>query len=325
MGHGQVWTGSLAAAMKHSLIDRQSVSVIIPTWNGAQWLEAVLSGLTQQTLVPDEIIVVDSGSTDGTLDIVRRHGIRLVEIAQQDFDHGGTRTMAAGLAVGDILVFMTQDAVPADRDALELLVQPFAQDDSIAAAYGRQLPNSDASPFSEHLRLFNYPVQSEVRCWADRSQYGFKTIFISNSFAAYRRDVLAAHGFFPKRLLFGEDTLTVAKLLENGYCVAYVSRARVYHSHNYSILQDVKRYFDIGVFHVDQEDQLMKFGGPGGAGMRFVRSEIAMLWAKKKYYLVPESCIRNLGKFVAYQLGKRYKKLPHCCARRMSMHRSWWF
>ncbi|MEA2115042.1 MAG: glycosyltransferase, partial [Thermodesulfobacteriota bacterium] len=107
--------------MKNNLADRQSVSVILPTWNGAQWLEAVLSGLEQQTLVPDEIIVVDSGSTDGTLDIVRRHGIRLVEIAQQDFDHGGTRTMAAGLAAGDILVFMTQDAVPAGRDALEQL------------------------------------------------------------------------------------------------------------------------------------------------------------------------------------------------------------
>jgi rhamnosyltransferase len=310
--------------MSDSMDIRPTVSVIIPTWNGEQWLEKLLTMLEQQTLVPDEILVVDSGSQDRTCDLVCRHNVRLIEIAQEDFDHGGTRTMAAGLAVGEILVYMTQDAVPAGRDALELLVKPFMKDEKIAATYGRQLANSDANLFSEHLRLFNYPDQSEVRCWGDRSQYGFKTIFISNSFAAYRRDVLATHGFFPKKVLFGEDTLTVAKLLENGYCVAYVGDACVFHSHNYSIWQDFKRYFDIGVFHRHQDKQLSKFGGPGGAGKRYVRSEMSMLAAKKKYFLLPESLIRNAGKFIAYNLGRRYKKIPHCCAERLSMNRSWW-
>ena len=310
--------------MSTSMDMRPSVSVIIPTWNGEHWLEELLSKLERQTLVPDEILVVDSGSTDGTCDIVCSHNVRLIEIAQKDFDHGGTRTMAAGLAAGEILVYMTQDAVPATSDALELLVQPLMKDEKVAAAYGRQLANRDANLFSEHLRLFNYPDQSEVRCWDDRSKFGFKTIFISNSFAAYRSDLLAAHGFFPERHLFGEDTLTVAKMLENGYCVAYVSEAGVYHSHNYSILQDVKRYFDIGVFHVNQSEQLMKYGGLGGTGRRYVRSEIAMLVARKKYYLLPEGFMRNLGKFIAYNLGKRYKILPCCCAKRLSMNRSWW-
>ena len=310
--------------MNSSVDSRPSVSVIIPTWNGAQWLDRLLSGLERQTLVPDEILVVDSGSTDDTRGIARRHNVRLKEIAPEEFDHGGTRTMAAGLVSGEILVYMTQDAVPAAGDALEFLLQPFSQNEKIAATYGRQLANRDATIFSEHLRLHNYPGLSEVRCWQDRSQFGFKTIFISNSFAAYRRDVLAAHGFFPKRLLFGEDTLTVAKLLESGYCVAYVSNAGVYHSHNYSILQDFKRYFDIGVFHVDQAEQLMKFGGLGGAGRRYVRSEITMLLARKKYYLFPECVMRNLGKFIGYKLGKHYNILPRCCAERLSMHRSWW-
>ena len=324
MGTGKVCTGPLAAGMSNPMDIRPTVSVIIPTWNGEQWLDRLLTMLEQQTLVPDEIIVVDSGSQDRTCDLVCRHNVRLVEIAQQDFDHGGTRTMAAGLAVGEILVYMTQDAVPASRDALELLVQPFMNNDKIAATYGRQLANNDANIFSEHLRLFNYPDQSEVRCWNDRSQFGFKTIFISNSFAAYRRDVLAAHGFFPKKLLFGEDTLTVAKLLENGYCVAYVGDACVYHSHNYSIRQDFKRYFDIGVFHKHQVEQLRKFGGPGGAGKRYVRSEMSMLVAQQKYFLLPESLIRNAGKLIAYNLGKLYKRIPRCCAERLSMNRSWW-
>jgi len=309
--------------MSSGIDNHPSVSVIIPTWNGEQWLDSLLNKLEQQTLVPDEILVVDSGSSDATCAIARRHNVWLTEIAQKDFDHGGTRTMAATLAAGEILVFMTQDAIPASREALALLVRSF-QDDRVAAAYGRQLAASDATLFSEHLRLFNYPPRSEVRCWQDRRQWGFKTIFISNSFAAYRREVLAGHDFFQKRLLFGEDTLTVAKLLESGYCVAYVSEAAVYHSHNYTILQDFKRYFDIGVFHVDQAEQLMKFGGPGGAGRRYVRSEIGMLLARKKYYLLPQCVLRNLGKLLAYNLGKQYKILPRCWAERLSMNRSWW-
>ena len=303
---------------------RPTVSVIIPTWNGEQRLDKLLFMLEHQTLVPDEIIVVDSGSTDATCTIAHCHHVRLVEIAKADFDHGGTRTMAAGLATGEILVYMTQDAIPADKDALERLILPFSADEKIAASYGRQLANEDAGFFSEHLRLFNYPAGSDVHCWENRSQYGFKTIFISNSFAAYRHDVLAAYGYFPKRLLFGEDTLTVAKLVENGYRVAYVGDALVYHSHNYSILQDAKRYFDIGVFHFDHDYQLRKFGGVGGAGMKYICSELALMVARKKYHLLPEWIMRNFGKYIAYHVGKHYKMLPRCCAKFLSMHPGWW-
>ncbi len=310
---------------------RPSLSVIIPTWNGARWLEQLLTMLEQQTLVPDEILLIDSGSTDATSAIADRHDVEVLSIKQQDFDHGGTRTLAAAHASGDILVFMTQDAIPADKEALQRLVQPLLDQENpqqkIAATYGRQLPARDATVFSAHLRLYNYPDSGktpEIRCWQDRSRLGFKTIFISNSFAAWQRQCLTETGFFPERLLFGEDTLTVAKLLENGYCVGYVSDACVYHSHNYSVLQDIKRYFDIGVFHIDQSGQLMKFGGLAGAGRKYVRSELAMLLAQKKIYLLPEWFLRNLGKFMAYNLGKRYRKIPHCLAKRLSMNHSWW-
>jgi rhamnosyltransferase len=309
--------------MQNTMDHTPSVAVIIPTRNGEQWLASLLSMLQQQTLVPEEILVVDSGSSDATCTIARKYGVRLEQIGPETFDHGGTRTMAAGRVDADILLYMTQDAVPSTEDALERLVRPLAEE-KIGATYGRQLPAADAHPLSRHLRLFNYPDQSEVRCGQDRHRYGFKTIFISNSFAAYRRDVLAAHGFFPEHLLFGEDTLTVAKMVENGYCIAYVSEACVYHSHNYSIVQDFKRYFDIGVFHVDQAEQLMKFGGPGGAGRKYVKSEMAMLIAEKRYLLLPESCLRNCGKLLAYNLGKRYRILPRRLAQRLSMNSRWW-
>jgi rhamnosyltransferase len=306
-----------------------TVSLIIPTLNGECWLDDLLSALEQQTLVPDEILLVDSGSTDGTLGIAKRYMskhsfVRLHEIKQEDFDHGGTRTMAARKTAGDILLFMTQDAVPSDNKAVELLVRSFGSNEKIAAAYGRQLPAQDASFFGEHLRLFNYPDKPQLRCQQDWEFYGFKTVFISNSFAAWRRDLLEEQGYFPEHLLFGEDTVTLAKMLEKGYYVSYVSEAAVRHSHNYSITQDFKRYFDIGVLHETQAKHLLRNGGPAGAGRKYVLSELAMIAEKKKYYLLPEAFLRNLCKFFAYKAGRRFNMLPGHCPARFSMNPGWW-
>lgn len=308
---------------------KQTVSLIIPTLNAEPWLDDLLSALLRQTLLPDEILLVDSGSSDNTLKIaeryVREHSFfRLIAIKKEEFDHGGTRTMAARQSSGDILLFMTQDAVPADNTALELLLRPFAENNNLAAAYGRQLPAKDATFFSEHLRLFNYPEKSQLRCLRDWKIYGFKTVFISNSFAAWRHDLLKEQGYFPEQLLFGEDTVALAKILEKGYYAAYISEAAVIHSHNYSIIQDFKRYFDIGVLHEIQAKHLLQHGGPAGAGKKYVLSELAFMSRTRKYSLLPESFLRNLCKFMAYKIGRRFRMLPRHWPARFSMNPGWW-
>lgn len=300
------------------------ISVIIPTRNGAHWLDQLLTGLERQTRPVAEILIVDSSSTDATCSIAGEHGVQVLQIDVGSFDHGGTRSMAAQYVHGNILVFMTQDAVLKDDFSIERLIAPFLEREDIGAAYGRQLPAAGADCFARHLRLHNYPETSSVRCWQDRERYGFKTVFISNSFAAYRRDVLAGAGFFPAKQIFGEDSSTLAKILENGYCVAYVSTAQVLHSHNYSLLQDFRRYFDIGVFHACNSDLLGKFGSPTGAGKRFVRSELSFLYQQKRFFRLPESILRSVAKLVAYQLGKRYKRLPEKIIPFLSLHRRWW-
>lgn len=303
---------------------RPKVSVIIPTYNGAAWLDRVLAMLQAQTWQPDEIVVVDSGSTDATLVILQKYAVCLLQIQKEQFDHGGTRSMAIQQAEGELLVFLTQDAIPADSQALARLLQPFLENGAVAATYGRQLPNTDAHAISAHLRLFNYPEQGSVRCLRDKDRYGFKTIFISNSFAAYRREALAEAGNFPTKLLFGEDTYTVAKLLDLGYCVQYVSDATVYHSHNYSPWQDVKRYFDIGVFHASAWNVLGQYGTPTGAGKRFLCSEVRYLLMQRAYLLILQSVVRNGLKMAAYTLGRRYTLLPRRLAKSLSMHPLWW-
>ena len=300
------------------------ISIIIPTLNAATWLGQLLDMLERQTVRADEILIIDSGSTDGSLAIIRSHEAHLIEIAKEQFDHGGTRSLGIRATTGDLVVFLTQDAIPASHEALARLLAPFADTPELAAAYGRQLPAEDANPFSAHLRLFNYPAQDSLRCFHDRGRYGFKTIFISNSFAAYRRSALEEVGLFPEKLLFGEDTVTVARLLERGWCVRYVSEAAVYHSHNYTLWQDFKRYFDIGALHALEWRILAPYGAPTGAGKRFVRSEIAFLLAQKRYMLILQSLVRNGLKLAAYALGRRHGRLPRSLARALSMHPCWW-
>ena len=305
------------------------LSVIVPTCNAAPWLDRQLQALLTQTTPPDEILLVDSASTDDTPEIAARFADRLplrrLPIAREDFDHGGTRTMAAQEARGDILVCLTQDAIPADKHALARLSAPFASPE-IAVTYGRQLPHPDATPFAAHLRAFNYPDTPEPpRFFADRERLGLRAVFCSNSFAAWRKEALAQAGFFPSRLLFGEDTLTVAKLLALGYGAQYAHDALVFHSHNHSLAEEVRRYFDIGAFHgMEAAALLHTYGGAGGAGRRFVLSELRALAAAGQGRLLPLCLARNAAKLLAYKLGLRARRLPLFLIRRLSMRPDWW-
>ena len=297
-------------------------SVIIPTRDAAEQIRGLVEALKFQT-VPCEIIVVDSSSSDNTAGIARSLGAEVVVIGQGDFDHGGTRTLAARIAKGDILVCMTQDAMPSDERAIANLLAPF-MDPTVAAAYGRQLPYPGASPFGAHLRLFNYPEISCVRRLADKEQYGIRTIFLSNSFAAYRKSALKDSGWFREGLIMGEDTCAAAELLLAGYKIAYVAEAMVYHSHNYTLLEEFRRYFDIGVFHRTEHWILEKFGEAGGEGRRYLASELRYVLKQKKYHLLPEFIARNCMKYAGYRLGKTYRRIPRGVVKKISMHGDWW-
>lgn len=300
------------------------ITVIIPTLNGEQTLVEFFSALNKQSVQPDEILVGDSMSTDKTVDICKANGAIVYPIERVEFDHGGTRTLLAQHARGQIIVFFTQDAILDKSDALELLVAPIIKNEDIGCVCGRQLPNTSASAIASHLRLFNYPPQSSVRSYEDRKQYGLKTIFISNSFAAYKKGPLVEVGYFKNGLIFGEDTCTLGRLLVAGHKMAYVSEAAVYHSHNYTIPEEFRRSFDIGVLHSSEHWLMETYGNAEGVGVQYIRSVFSMLIKEKKYYLMFDCCIRSVCKFLGYKLGRSYKKLPTAIRPTLSMHRLWW-
>ncbi len=299
-------------------------AVCIPTLNAGPLAAELATAVEAQTVSPSRVLVLDSSSDDGTAEAFRGRGAEVLTIRREDFDHGGTRRAAVD-ALGDsaeVVLFLTQDAVPADDTAFAHLLAAF-RDETVAAAYGRQLPRSGASVAEAHARLFNYPAVSRVKALADAGELGIKTPFLSNSFSAYRVAALRGIGGFPSRTLFGEDMETAGKLLVEGHRIAYVAEACVRHSHSYTWREDFRRYFDIGVFHARNPWLRERFGGAGSEGLRYVRSELAYA-ASQEPSAIPSLLVRNALKFAGMQLGRHEASLPIGLKRRLTMNRGYW-
>ncbi len=298
------------------------IACIVPTYNGLHELERLLASLRHQTL-PHDLVIVDSSSSDGTAELGRTCANIFVSIDQRDFNHGGTRqSMVERLVDHDLLVFLTQDAELVESDALHKLVAWF-DDPAVGAVCGRQLPHRDANPFAEHARLFNYPPNSRIVDRDTIRRYGLKSAFMSNSFAAYRREALVETGGFPTNVILAEDMHVTARMVLSGWKIAYASDATCRHSHNYAVMEEARRYFDTGVFHTREAWIRERLGGTGGEGGRYVVSELRFL-GLGRLWLWPASLYRNAIKLVGYKLGQAEARLPLALKRRWSMHRGYW-
>lgn len=298
------------------------IACIIPTYNGCKDLARLLDSLDGQTAKFDTFIV-DSSSKDGTLELARERVSNVTVIPSVEFNHGGTRQMMIDRNPGyDVYVYLTQDACLANKTAIQRIVEPFS-DSSVGAVCGRQLPHLDATPLAAHARRFNYPEGVQVKGMADVPSLGIKAAFMSNSFAAYRGEALKAVGGFPLHVIFAEDMYATAKMLMAGWKVAYAGDALCRHSHNYSMEEEFRRYFDMGVFHAREPWIREKFGGAGGEGMRYVKSELAFL-GLKRLHLWPAAIVRNAVKLLGYKLGQQEARLPIAWKRRLGMYRRYW-
>ena len=300
-----------------------NLGLVVPTHNpGGFWPKWLAAVQKQQLTISG--VVIDSSSTDGTDFTSLPAGFAAHRIPIASFKHGGTRNWALQHlpAHTDVVVFMTQDALLADPGALVLLLKVFANP-SVACAFGRQLPHTDASPVAAHARLFNYPAESRVVSLANKVRLGLKACFMSNSFAAYRVADLQAVGGFPSDVILGEDMSVAARLLMAGKSVAYVADACAYHSHNYSVMQEFRRYFDTGVFHARSPWLLAEFGSASGEGLRFVRSELVYLWRHASWW-IPSALVRTAAKLIGYRLGRLESRWPLWFKRWCSMHKGFW-
>ena len=283
-------------------INRLNVKVIIPTYNAGSRFKKTLDMLkVQNGLTQKDILIVDSSSTDGTQELVKKYGYELIIISKEEFGHGKTRKMAAEKAGNvEIVIFMTQDALPYDENTISNICAYFDIDEKVSAVYGKQVPYPDTDVFGTHARLFNYPEKSYIREFEDRKKYGIKTAFFSDTFGAYKKEILDKMGGFPN-VQFNEDTCMAGKMLIAGYKVGYCAEAKVYHSHTFTIMEEYKRYREIGKFYRQEKWLLDNFGKAEGEGMRFVKSQIQFLIEQGKWHLFPEVILRNGIKYLGYK------------------------
>lgn len=301
-----------------------SVALVIPVFNAEQDIPMLFAGIMQQSLQPDTILIIDSSSTDKTRELLAQYPVVIHTIPQHEFDHGGTRRLATELVNADVYIFMTQDAYPANSNTFKKLVENLYLSEKIGVAYGRQLPKSEANPLSIHGRLFNYPEQSSIKYLVDRNKLGIKTCFNSDNLAAYKKSALQSIGGFPKKLLTGEDAYVGAKLILQGYGIAYNANACIYHSHNLSLKQEFHRYFSIGVFHAQQPWIIEEFRAADSEGLRFVVSEMRYLFNNKKYFWIPRAIISTFIKFASYKLGFYEPLIPSVIKKSLGINPAFW-
>ncbi len=298
-------------------------SVVVPTYRpgGAwkRWLEA----FDGQTVKPQQAILIDSSSLDQTVELAEQFGFQTIQIPKEEFEHGRTRMLGVEACRDtEIVLLLTQDAELASSSSVENLLRPF-QDPKVGAVYGRQLPIPGANPIAAHARLFSYPSISSVRARQDIPAFGMRVARFSNSFGAYRLSALLEAGGFPAGVIFGEDQYVVARMVLNGWKVAYEAGAQVLHSHDYTPLQDFRRYFDIGVSHKNAFWMLREFGGATGEGARYVRSQLNYL-RRVSPMLIPSAILRTILMLCAYRLGLQSSRLPRSVNRILSMNKCFW-
>ena len=298
------------------------ITVVVPTLNPGSQAHELCEAISRQSVPPVEVIILDSESDDGSREFFAAAGARVEVVRRSTFNHGRVRNLGFALATGNIVVFMTQDAVPADLRCFEQLVAPLVAG-SVDAAFARQLPRADATPIERFARLRNYPAEARTIRPEDVSSDGVMAYFFSDVCSAIRRDVLHRVGGFPEHTVTNEDMLFAARLLRSGGSIGYVSDARVYHSHSLGPIWTFRRYFDIGAFFVQAEAELTK-RRLTESGLAYVVALLRWLLQYREYGSIVPALIETTAKWVGLRMGTLYPRLPPSVTRRLSGHPSFW-
>lgn len=301
------------------------ISVVIPVKNGGNDLVRCLDAIARQRVADEvEVVVVDSGSTDGSFEVARERGARVHEIPPEEFNHGATRNLGAELARGDVLVFISQDAEALGEEWLARLVARLSDDDRIAGAYGRQLAREDAVPPERYFLDFLYGPSPRTQQVADASQISMESTLFSNANSAMRR-TLWDRFRFADDIIMSEDQDWSRRVLLAGWRIAYAPEAVVRHSHPYTIGSAFRRFFDSGVsadrgyLAADRSNRALR-----SAALRYLRGELGWLVRSGQARWIPYASVYELAKLAGLALGARHRRLPLWLKLRCTMTPSYW-
>ena len=303
--------------------NQKKVDVIIPTYRPDGRLTEILKRLGRQSYPIHRIYVINTKSDRFPDEIEQIPGVIVTHILPEEFDHGATRDQGARMSDADIVVFMTQDAVPADGKLIEELTRPLREMEMIGVSYARQLPAKDCDYIERYTRTFNYPEESRIKGQEDIPEMGIKAFFCSDVCAAYSRKKYLEMGGFTKKTIFNEDMIMAAQMVMHGYYIAYTAEARVFHSHNYSGLQQFHRNFDLAVSQADHPEIFAQIRSES-EGIRLVKQTVKHLVKTRKIHLIPVLVYKSGCKYLGYKLGQNYRKLPLWLVKYCSMSKTYW-
>jgi rhamnosyltransferase len=302
------------------------ISIVIPVRNGGAELARCLDAIATQQIDDEfEVLVIDSGSTDGTPQLARDRGARVHEISASDFHHGATRNLGAQLARGELLVWTTHDAYPDSTDWLARLTAPLRESEpDVAGVYGRQVAHLDASPPERYFLDFLYGTGGRLQRAGAVEDLTMETTLFSNANSAMSRQLLLDEPF-AEDILIAEDQDWSRRMLLAGKSVRYVPEAAVRHSHPYTIFTAFRRFFESGV----AGSRTFLAGGRSAQsvlrrkGLDYARGELRWLVQTGNARWIPYTCVYEWLKLVGIQLGARHERLPLWLKRRWTRYPEW--
>ncbi|MEY8481383.1 glycosyltransferase [Lachnospiraceae bacterium 48-21] len=305
------------------MIKQSHVDVVILTHRPDGRFIEELRRIRRQRFPIGQIYVINTRTEVFPEEVERMSGVSVIHIQPEEFDHGGTRDMGFALSDAGILVFMTQDALPADAEMIGELVKPLFESKLVGVSYARQLPAKGCDIIERYTRSFNYPKEGRVKGLEDLPEMGIKTFFCSDVCSAYRREIYQEMGGFTRRTIFNEDMVMAAKMIKAGYRVAYAANSRVIHSHNYTGIQQFKRNFDLAVSQTDHPEVFAGIRSES-EGIRMVKNTAGYLIRRGKLHLLPTLLYKSVCKYMGYKAGQKYRKMPLWMVKKCTASKAYW-
>ncbi|MGH4049867.1 MAG: glycosyltransferase [Clostridium sp.] len=279
-----------------------NISVICPLYNAEDYIEKLQESILKQKGVNIESIhYVLTESEDNTENILKEIQAKYSKIRKEKFSHSLTREEIALKSKGDIVVFVTQDVIIMDDNWLYNLTKDIIKGEC-EAAFSRQISVSDG--IEKYIRLKNYPEESRIVSKNDIEKLGLMTFFFSDVSSAIRKDIfIRLNGYSNKDLIISEDMYIAYKLVMNDYRIKYCGDSVVVHSHDFTLTQLYKRYYDTGIFF--KENNYLNKYKVNTSGIKLAKYVIGRAVEEKNYKVLIKVIPNFAARFVGMKMGKR--------------------